>query len=156
LPKAGALLDQRGTSRLQGLENKKVPRHGRIRLLLQGSPHSGQHAGVDGIGPGSRPCRLGEAARLLRVDLDQRHLARERHLEGPVIGAGRLMDDTGDRRLAEPLEKGAKAARRVLEPLRGPILAPEGVEMVFGHVDADGGLCHLLQSYPCHAWRKHA
>ena len=30
------------------------------------------------------------------------------------------MDDTGGRRLAAPLEKGAKAARRVLEPLRGP------------------------------------
>ena len=53
------------------------------------------------------------------------------------------MNDPRDRRSAQPFDQGATAPGRVLEPLRGPVLEPEDVEMVSGNVDADGSLCHL-------------
>ena len=60
-----------------------------------------------------------------------------------MTGAGRPMNDPRHRRSAEPSDQGATAPGRVLEPLRGPVLEPEDVEMVSGNVDADGSLCHL-------------
>jgi hypothetical protein len=47
--------------------------------------------------------RLGEAAGLTGVDLDEGNARRAQGaLEGAMIGAGRLEDDALDRRLREP------------------------------------------------------
>ena len=69
---AGALLDQCRPCHLQVFEHKQVLRGWRIRFQLQGSPHPGQDACIDGIGLGPHPARFGKATGLQRIDLDQR------------------------------------------------------------------------------------
>jgi hypothetical protein len=142
---AGALLDQCRPCHLQVFEHKQGVRSGRIRFQPQGSPHPGQDACIDGIGLGSGSARFGKATGLQRIDLDQRQLARQRRLEGPVIGPCRFEDDAGDRRLAEPADQGPEAPGRVLEPPRRLVFQSEDVEMGFRDVDANGMFSQLRQ-----------
>jgi hypothetical protein len=56
----------------------------------------------------SRRSRLGEAAALTGVDLDEGNAGRAKAaLEGEMIGTGRLEDDALDRRLRGPLHERA-------------------------------------------------
>ena len=60
-----------------------------------------------------------------------------------MIGPCWFEDDAGDRRLAEPADQGPEAPGRVLEPLRRLVFQPEGIEMGFRDVDANGMFSHL-------------
>ena len=87
----------------------------------------------------SRRPRLGEAAGLTGVDLDEGNAGRaQAALEGEMIGTGRLEDDALDRRLREPLHERPMSALVVGEAPARAVGQAMSVEMVFRHIDADG------------------
>ena len=62
---------------------------------------------------------------LKRIDLRKREPARERHLEGPVIRAGRLIHDAGNWRLAEQFYEGPNPPERSFQTAAQPGLPAE-------------------------------
>jgi hypothetical protein len=88
----------------------------------------------------SLPIASGEAAGLTGIDLDEGNAGRAQGaLEGAVIGGGRLEDQALGRRLGEPLHERLTPALVVGEAMARAVGQAMGVEMVFRHIDADGG-----------------
>ena len=93
----GAVLDQGATCDEQFLEVVDGLADDRSRLELGQSTEPREHGCIDRVGLSTLADGFGEATRLERVDLDQRDAGRsEGALEGVVIGAGGLEDDTID------------------------------------------------------------
>jgi hypothetical protein len=87
----------------------------------------------------SRRSRLGEAAALTGVDLDEGNAGRAKAaLEGEMIGTGRLEDDALDRRLRGPLHERPMPALVVGEATARAVGQAMSAEMVFRHIDPDG------------------
>jgi len=98
----------------------------------------------------SRRSRLGEAAGLTGVDLDEGNAGRaQAALEGEMIGTGRLEDDALDRRLRGPLHERPMPALVVGEATARAVGQAMSVEMVFRHIDADGSFSHLFRAFAC-------
>ena len=124
----------------------------RARLQFQQGAHTSQNRRVQAIGLRQLAGRLGEAARLTRIDLDERNASdAQRAFDGAMIGSGRFEHDTISRRLREPFDERFVASPVVGEPPRGALGQSMGVEMVFRHIDANGIVVHLFRASACHS-----
>jgi hypothetical protein len=83
-------------------------------------------------------------------------MSRERLLESAMIGACGLEHHPCHCQRRQPFAQRPKTLRTILEPLRRLRLQMKNVEVGFGNIDPDAMLCHLRQSFSCHAWLKHA
>jgi hypothetical protein len=125
---------------------------GRARLQFQQCAHARQHRRIQAIGLRQLARRLGEAARLTRIDLDEWNAGRvERALDCAMVGPGRLEHDPVCRRLRQPLDERSMAALVVGEAPGSAVGQAIGVEMVFRHIDADGIVVHLFRAFACHS-----
>jgi hypothetical protein len=124
----------------------------RARFQFQQGAHASQDRRIQAIGLRQLAGRLGEAARLTRIDLDERNArCAERTFESAMIGSGRFEHDPVGGRLREPFDERFVTSLRVGETPGGAVGQPMGVEMVFRHIDADGIVLHLFRASACHS-----
>lgn len=116
----------------------------RTGIKLQESTHAGEHSSILPVGLGELAGGFGETPGLTRVDLDKCKAGiRQPALEGPVIGAGGLIDNAGAGVPGQPIEQCPVSGLVIGETAACPVADAVGVEMVFRDVDADGIVGHL-------------
>ena len=92
---AARSFDLRLASDVKLLQFEQDLASGWARLQFQQCAHAGQNRRIQAIGLRQLACRLGETARLTRIDLDERNAGRaQRAFDGAMIGPGRFEHDT--------------------------------------------------------------
>src|SRR5580692_4050101 len=147
----GAILDQRLAGDMELLEFGESLAARRTWLDRKERPHAGEQRRVEAIGLGELAGGLREAARLTRVDLDERQAGLGQGvLEGAVIRSGGLKDHA--RRIAaDPDDQGLVASFVIAEPAAGAVGHAMDVEGLFRNIDADGRKGHLFRASACHS-----
>ena len=91
----GSILHQGLASDVKLLQFEQDLACSRARLQFQQGAHTSQDRRVQAIGLRQLAGRLGEAARLTRIDLDERNASdAQRAFDGAMIGPGRFEHDT--------------------------------------------------------------
>ena len=148
----GSVFHQGLAGEVKLLEFKQGFAPRRPRLKLQHCAHARQHRRIQAVGFRQTADRLGEAAGLTGIDLDEGNGRRAQGaLEGAVIGAGRLEHDPVCGRLREPFDERSMAALVVGEATARAVGQAMSVEMVFRHINADGIVVHLFRASACHS-----
>ena len=148
----GAVFHQGLASQVKLLEFKQRFAARRPRLELQHCAHARQRRRIQAVGLRQLADRLGEAASLTGIDLDEGNAGRAQGaLEGAVIGASRLEDDAPDRRLRAPLHKRLAPTLVVGEATARAVGQAMSVEMIFRDIDANSIVLHLFHAFACHS-----
>jgi hypothetical protein len=127
----GSIFHQGVASDVEFLEFKQDLASGRAGLQFQQGAHARQNRRIQAIGLRQLAGRLGEAARLTRIDLDERNVrGAERTFESAMIRPGRFEHDPVQRRLREPFDKRFMTSLCVGETSCGAVGQAMSVEMV--------------------------
>jgi hypothetical protein len=146
----GAVLHQGFAGEVKLLEREQSVAAGRPLLKLQHCTHARQHRCIQAVGFRQTADRLGEAARLTRIDHGVRNAGRAQgDFESAVIGTGRFEHDALHRPLHKPFDERPMAAPVVGETSALAVAQAMSVEMAFRDIDAEGIVLHLFRAFAC-------
>ena len=115
--RGGAVLYQSPASDVQLLHLVEPSADHRPDRRLEHGRQAGEHGSVHRVGFGLAADRLGEAARLARVDLAERQPRfSQLAFEAVVVGPGGFEGQARDRDLGQPGDQDATALGRIGEP----------------------------------------
>lgn len=138
-----SVFDQCAAYGLQLIEKMRISSNNRVRLKLQSNAHSRQNLRIHLVGFGAYAARLGKATGVQWIDLAKRGTPGQSLLEGAVISAGWLIDDTRQCFLSEPGKQILVSRAVIWDLYLRPVTQSKRIDPVFGDIAANGILRHL-------------